>query len=229
MMSSWTSVAVWMISTTDASFTAPSPLYPRSFAERSNSAGRIRLPPPARRYSPISVIAATFETVWRPNCSSIATRSSRSRSKISFPLMAVVALKSIYRRDAEIAGAERSPIRVLNESQTRRPLRLDGRICSVRPVIRELHINSKVVLLHQGDDFLQRVAVLTADPHYVALDGSLHFLFRVFDQFHDLACLLDRDPLLHGDLLLDGASRGRFDRSVRQTFQRHAAFDQFLL
>ena len=93
-------------------------------------------------------------TVSCPNCSSIATRSSRSRSKISFPLIAMVALNSFYRRDAEIAGADRSPIRVMNESQTQRPLRLGGRISSVRPVIRELHINSKVVLLHQGDDFL---------------------------------------------------------------------------
>src|SRR5579863_2788470 len=50
--------------------------------------GRIRLPPPARRYSPISVIASTPETVSRPNSRSIAERSARSSSKISFPLMA---------------------------------------------------------------------------------------------------------------------------------------------
>src|ERR1700691_892242 len=51
----------------------------------------MRLPPPARRYSPISVIAATFEIVSRPNCSSIAAMSSRSRSKSSFPVLDVVA------------------------------------------------------------------------------------------------------------------------------------------
>src|SRR5580658_963487 len=51
----------------------------------------MRLPPPARRYSPISVMAATFEIVSRPNCSSIATMSSRRRSKSSFPVLDVVA------------------------------------------------------------------------------------------------------------------------------------------
>ena len=55
----------------------------------------MRLPPPARRYSPISVMEATFETVSCPNCSSMATMSSRSRSKISFPLMALVVLRKV--------------------------------------------------------------------------------------------------------------------------------------
>ncbi len=85
------------------------------------------------------------------------------------------------------------------------------------------------MLLHQGDDFLQGVAVLAADPHYVALDGSLHFFFRVLDHFYDLSRLLDRDPLLHRDLLLGGTPRGGLDWAVGQALQWHASFDQFLL
>ena len=52
----------------------------------------MRLPPPLRRYSPISVIAWTPETVSRPNSTSNATRSSRSRSNTSFPLIVAGAL-----------------------------------------------------------------------------------------------------------------------------------------
>src|SRR5882672_472591 len=183
----------------------------------------MRLPPPARRYSPISVMTATLETVSRPNSSSIATRSSRSRSKISFPLMAVVALK-LY-----------SPPRRQDRRRKIKKVNL-GNLCasavdplSIRPVIRKLHIDSKVVLLHQGDDLLEGIAVLAADPHYVSLDGSLNFLLRFLNYLYDLFCLLNRDPLLHGDLLFRGAAGGRFDWSVGQTFQGHASFNQFLL
>src|SRR5215467_10566032 len=93
MMSSCTSVAVWMISTTAPSRTALRSAWGKSLELRSNSAGRSRLPPPARRCSPISVMARTLETVSRPNSRSIAARSSRSRSKTSFALDVVGALK----------------------------------------------------------------------------------------------------------------------------------------
>src|SRR5436309_13356858 len=43
----------------------------------------MRLPPPPRRYSPISVMATASDTVSRPNSRSMAARSSRTRSKIS--------------------------------------------------------------------------------------------------------------------------------------------------
>jgi hypothetical protein len=46
MMSSCSSVAVWMNSTTAASRIARSPRYPESRHDSSSSAGRIRLPPP---------------------------------------------------------------------------------------------------------------------------------------------------------------------------------------
>ena len=54
----------------------------------------MRLPPPPRRYSPISVMASTPETVSRPNSRSMAARSSRSSSKNSFPLMVAGVLKA---------------------------------------------------------------------------------------------------------------------------------------
>src|SRR5579864_6417154 len=53
----------------------------------------MRLPPPARRYSPMSVMARTLETVSRPNSRSMAARSSRSSSKISLPDMVADVLK----------------------------------------------------------------------------------------------------------------------------------------
>ena len=56
----------------------------------------MRLPPPPRRYSPISVMASTPETVSRPNSRSMAERSSRSISKISFPLMVAGVLMSRF-------------------------------------------------------------------------------------------------------------------------------------
>jgi len=43
----------------------------------------MRLPPPTRRYSAISVIVSTLDTASRPNSRSMAVRSSRSRSKTS--------------------------------------------------------------------------------------------------------------------------------------------------
>src|SRR4029077_3139476 len=153
-----------------------------------------------RRYSPISVIAATFETVSRPNCSSMATMSSRRRSKISFPLMEVVALNA-FSCSVELVAA----------------------------VIRELQIDAKVLLLDHRDDLLQRVAILAADPHYIALDGGLRFFLGVLDQLHDLARLFDWDALLQGDFLFHCASGGWLQRAIGQTFQGHTAFDQLLL
>ena len=57
---------------------------PSAFEERSNSSGRMRLPPPAIRYCAMSVMTSTFDADCRVNSSSIAARSSRSRSKTSF-------------------------------------------------------------------------------------------------------------------------------------------------
>src|SRR5208282_4744885 len=108
-------------------------------------------------------------------------------------------------------------------------LRNRGHKCSVAPVIRELQIDAKILLLDHRDQLLQRVANLAADPHYVALDRGLRFFLRILDQLHDFSGLFNRDPLLNGDLLLHCASGGWFQRAIGQAFQGHAAFYQLLL
>ena len=60
-MSSCTSVAVWSISTTAPSLMALVLRRGKSLADSNSKTGRIRLPPPARRCSPISVMARTLE------------------------------------------------------------------------------------------------------------------------------------------------------------------------
>src|ERR1700690_2600801 len=147
----------------------------------------MRLPPPPRRYSPISVMAVTPETVSRPNSRSIAARSSRRSSKTSRPLVAVVVLtaETIHRRDRRVRreklGAFSNP-RVrrfffLLSCFSLRSRRLGGSMLLVAPVIRELHIDSEILLFQKRDYFLQTVAVFAADSHYVGLDGGLNFLF----------------------------------------------------
>src|SRR5690348_15000387 len=53
----------------------------------------MRLPPPSRRYSPISVMTSTLEMASRWNSCSIASRSSRNRSNTS--LAAKLALADV--------------------------------------------------------------------------------------------------------------------------------------
>ncbi len=86
MMSSWTSVAVWMISTTEASFTAPRALVVKQLGREQQQGGTNALAPAARRYSPISVIAVTFETVSRPNSSSIGDQVIAQQVEDLFPV-----------------------------------------------------------------------------------------------------------------------------------------------
>src|ERR1700693_5184927 len=167
----------------------------------------MRLPPPFRRYSPISVITCTSETVSRPNSPSSAARSSCSSSKISFPLMRGGALNPLC-----------SPVSDVMKI-----------LLSIRPVIRKLQVNPKIVSPQQSDDFLQRVAVLAADPHQVALNRGLRFLLRILNQLHNLARLFDGNPLLHRDFALRGSARRRFHSTVSQPLQRDPALDQFLL
>ena len=60
MMSSWTSVAVWMNSITDAYITAISPVEsPARRAAINITAGRTRLPPLCCRYRPSSGMSST--------------------------------------------------------------------------------------------------------------------------------------------------------------------------
>src|SRR5215469_777703 len=162
----------------------------------------MRLPPPARRYSPISVIARTLEMVSRPNSSSSATRSSRSRSNTSLPLM--------------VAGALKIVLALLTTESRRR----NGFLCtsgvksSVRSVVYELQIDSEIVPSQQLDHFLQGVAILAADPNQIALDRCLRFFLRVLYQLHNVSRLFNCNPLLQGGPALRGSTGCRFDRSI---------------
>src|SRR4051812_48064338 len=101
-------------------------------------------------------MAPTFETVSRPNSRSMAERSSRRRSNISFALMA----GGLERRSFIISSA------------------------LIRSVISELHVDTKIAALHQRDDLLQRVAVFAGHPHGVPLDRGLHLFLGILDCFH---------------------------------------------
>src|ERR1700693_3598508 len=108
----------------------------------------MRLPPPFRRYSPISVITCTSETVSCPNSPSSAARSSCSSSKISFPLMRGGALND------RPPGFSLRPPRQFSASSALKVLFL------VASVIRKLQVDPEIVSPQQSDDFLKRVAVL---------------------------------------------------------------------
>src|SRR5205807_3793187 len=102
-------------------------------------------------------------------------------------------------------------------------------ISLIGAVIRELHINPKILLLQQSHNLLQSIAVLSAHPNQIALDRSLHLLLRILDQLHDFARLLDRDPLLHGNPLLGYAAQSGLNRAIGEAFQRHSTLHQPLL
>ena len=48
----------------------------------------------------------------------------------------------------------------------------------IRTIVSELQVDPKILLLQQRDDVLQRVAVLAADAHQVALDRGLAFFLE---------------------------------------------------
>src|ERR1700693_3532303 len=137
----------------------------------------MRLPPPARKYSPISVMACTPETVSCPNSSSSAARSSCSRSKISFPLMRGGALKmDICFHHGDTVSRKNQTLCFLCVSVS------PGWILFlVRPVIGKLQVDPEIMPPQHGDDVLQRVAVFAADPHQVSLDRGLRFLLRILN------------------------------------------------
>src|SRR3984893_10439866 len=171
--------------------------------------GRMRLPPPLRRYSPISVIASTPETVSRPNSRSMAERSPRSNSKISFPLMPACALNWFVPK---------------SEAST-----VESKKFLIRSVIRELRINTEILATKERDDFLQRVTILASAPHQFSLTRCFHLLLGILDDLYDLARLLDGDALLHGDLLFYCAPGGGLHGTVCQSFERDTALHVFLL
>src|SRR6476469_9125716 len=199
IMSSCTRVAVWMISTTAPRQMAERSSWGKSLAASSSNAGRILLPPPARRCSPMSVIARTFETVSRPNSRSIAARSSRSNSNISLTLPVAGELKDF------------------------------PSLLVLAAVVGELHVDPEVVAFQQGNHLLQRVAVLAADSHRISLNRCLRLLLGILDHADNFLSLLRRDSLLHCYLLPCPGTRCRFNCPVCQALQRHAAFHQFAL
>ena len=79
---------------------------------------------------------------------------------------------------------------------------------SIGSIVRELHVDAEIVAAQQRDYLLQRVAIFAGDAHHVALDGSLHFLFAVFDQFHDLPGFFGGDALLQRDFLANAGAGG---------------------
>ena len=134
-------------------------------AESSSSEGRMRLPPPSRRYSAISVMVLTPEAASRPNSCSIATRSSRSRSKTSLAVAIASVLKAL---------------RFSVLSQCSLPLTCKcARIAvrSIGAVVGELQIHAQIFAAQQGDDRLQLVAVLARYSDSIALDAGLRLLF----------------------------------------------------
>src|SRR5947209_11570610 len=181
MMSSGTRVEVCTISTTAPRRTEALPSYPHNFADSNRSAGRRRLPPPARRYSEIAVIAPTLEMDARSNSCSMATRSSRRRSKTSLAENVAAALtESVY---LTVAIQPYGP--------------------SLRTVVRELHIQAEILLFKESDDGLQFVTIFAAHAHGVALYGCLHLALRILDRFDDILRLFGGDALLQRDLLTD--------------------------
>jgi len=85
------------------------------------------------------------------------------------------------------------------------------------------------VLAQQGDDLLQRVAILAGDAHDVGVDAGLHLELGILNELDDFFRLLNGDALLHFDLLADGAAGGRLDFAVLEGLERDVALGQLAL
>src|SRR4030095_10436389 len=75
----------------------------------------------------------------------------------------------------------------------------------LRTVVCKLHIEIKLARLEQLDHFLQRVAILAADPNKVAVDGSLNFELRILDDLHNFLGFLRGNSLLQIHFLAHSA------------------------
>src|SRR6516165_4081034 len=129
----------------------------------SSRLGRIRLPPPSRRYSAISVMVLTLDAASRPSSCSMATRSSRSRSNTSLAVAIASVLKSF--RFPRFSGSG------LLQGSCRESAML------ISPVVGELQIDAQVLAAQQRNDGLQIVPVLAGYSHSIALDAGLYLLF----------------------------------------------------
>src|ERR1035438_4236430 len=156
----------------------------------------MRLPPPPRRYSAISVMVLTPEAASRPNSCSIATRSSLSRSKTSLAVGIANVLKALRFSRFLVRCGPCRPCATLSESGN--PAASAG-VCSVGAVVGKLQFQTHILAAQQGDDGLQLVAVLARYSHRIALDAGLRLPLRVLDQANDLLGLFDGDALLQFD------------------------------
>src|SRR5947209_14992343 len=108
------------------------------------------------------------------------------------------------------------------------PIRLVVKLASA-PIIRKLHVDSKVPPSQQSDDFLQNIAVFATHTHRIALNGGLDFLFGVLDRLYNFARLFDRNPLLQRDTLAYGGTCRRLHSAVAKGLERHAALYELAL
>src|SRR5271170_1425786 len=170
MMSSWTRVAVWSISTTAPRRMRLWFVQPSALAESRRSKGRIRLPPPAMRYWAMSVMTSTFEADWRENSCSMAARSSRRRSNTS----AAVAMESVLTYTVRVSGCgfgfrigSKKWGSMLMIAMGKRVGRVQG-LAAVSTVrerglvgteVGELELDADVFAAEKSHDLLQHVAV----------------------------------------------------------------------
>src|SRR5437667_12803353 len=90
----------------------------------------------------------------------------------------------------------------------------------VRAVIDELHVDAEIGFAQQLDGGLQRVPILSADAHKIALNGSLYFQLAVLDLLDDLPRLLDGDALLQRHLLFHARPGGLNHLAIAQSLKR---------
>src|ERR1019366_7701906 len=97
---------------------------------------------------------------------------------------------------------------------------------SVRPEVDELQFDAEIAAFQKRYRLLERVAVLAADAHQIAIYGGLHFELAVFDCPGDVLRLLGGNTRRECDFLLDRRPGGRLNHSMRQVLDRHSPLDE---
>src|ERR1035437_6252837 len=189
----------------------------------------MRLPPPLRRYSAISVMVLTPEAASRPSSCSMATRSSRSSSKTSFAVAIASVLKALRSLCLILpCGCRSLLVEPLERLPTAGAFRGPHRKWSIRAVVGELQFQPHLPAAQQRDDGLQLVPVLAGYSDCIALDADLRLLFCFLDQADNFFGLFDGNALLKADLLADALAQGGLQLAVGQVLERDAPLDQLL-